>query len=63
MFSKQHYKAIASIIKESTMYTDDRESNFTVIPKVRLVTELCHVFQEDNPLFDKEKFSKACGLG
>uniref|UniRef100_A0A6M3KIX1 Uncharacterized protein n=1 Tax=viral metagenome TaxID=1070528 RepID=A0A6M3KIX1_9ZZZZ len=57
MFSKQHYKAIARIIAE--------ENNPRLLDegaRIYLCDELSILFQEDNPLFDKEKFSKACGL-
>jgi len=52
MFSKQHYKAVANII---ALTARDGTREF-------LTQEFIWLFEKDNPLFDKEKFSKACGL-
>jgi len=53
--TKKHFKAIASIIKESsTPYSRNK------INKDILVNDLCVVFSAINPRFDKQRFIDAC---
>jgi len=47
-FSKQHYNAVAKILKESRNVRD-------------VVYKLADMFESDNPKFDKENYIKACG--
>lgn len=55
MFTRQHYVAIASVIK-------------TVLPGVNradaahIATHLAQMFDEDNPNFDWDRFMVACGF-
>ncbi len=51
MFTKQHFIALAKLIKE----TDART-------KYELARDLAKFFSEDNPRFDSKKFFKASGL-
>ena len=53
MFSKQHYEAIAKIIR---MVTDTTGK----IERGALVGELSDYFERDNPNFDRNLFFKAC---
>lgn len=46
MFTKQHYKAIAEIVKSKDHKT--------------IVDKLAEYFKADNPLFKKELFVAAC---
>ena len=51
MFTKQHFKALAKLIKETDATT-----------KQQLALDLAKLFSEDNPRFDSKKFFKASGL-
>lgn len=67
MFTRQHYKAIAEIVKRNTDLGECR----VTLPKVSrtyrntrrfISSDLADYFAEDNPRFDREKFLEACGL-
>lgn len=51
MFTKQHFQALAKLIKESDATT-----------KQQLALDMAKLFSEDNPRFDSKKFFKASGL-
>ena len=51
MFTKQHFIALAKLIKESDATT-----------KQQLALDLAKLFQEDNSRFDSRRFFKACGI-
>jgi hypothetical protein len=51
MFTKQHFIALAKLIKESDATT-----------KYQIAQDLAKLFQEDNNRFSVSKFYKACGL-
>ena len=53
MFTKQHYEAIAAIIRGSTRPDGS-------IDGVSLEAGLISFFKNDNPLFDRERFLAAC---
>lgn len=66
-FTKQHYEAIAEVIKESAEYSEDylfRHGECSSYPRLimgdELLRVLCAMFEEDNPLFDRKKFWEAC---
>lgn len=59
MFTKQHYKVIADIIKTNQRKDD---TLFTMAAHLNLVKSLTEYFVKDNDMFDKQKFLKACGL-
>jgi len=55
--TKKHFKEIADIININAF---DKEE---VTPKeniIKLTEDLSEYFKTENPLFDKEKFLKAC---
>ncbi len=56
MFTKQHYKAIAEIIKKDTNSIRD----LVFVPKAALVKDLADYFTKDNEHFDRAKFLEAC---
>lgn len=59
MFTRQHYKAIAEIVKQN----EGTVNNIMVyIKRQRLCDDLADYFAADNPRFDREKFLEACGL-
>ena len=69
-FTKQHYEAIAKIIKSYTQAdpeppSDDTEVRLDAV-SVRtsrwIAKDLIDYFAKDNPRFDCDKFIKACGL-
>ena len=61
-FQKQHYEAIAKIIKENTDdHYDSEEGVCFDFLDTDLITQLVNYFEKDNPKFDKERFLKACG--
>ena len=51
MFTKQHFQALAKLLKETDATT-----------KQQLALDLAKLFSEDNPRFDRKKFFKASGL-
>lgn len=56
LFTRRHYIAIASIIKErSTLPLNSRDIKLTV-------EDLISYFEKDNELFDKDIFLEACGM-
>jgi len=62
MFTRQHYKAIAEIIKTHkhdliVTYSTEYKGG-----KNAVVTNLADYFTKDNPRFNKDKFLIACGL-
>lgn len=60
MLTRQHYKAIAEIIKHSdTLVIKPRGG---VGPRNDLKEKLADYFQEENPQFDRDKFLTNCGL-
>lgn len=48
MLTKKHFKAIASYIKEA-------QGDYNI-----LVNKLINMCKNENPLFDEDKFRKAC---
>ena len=70
MLSRKHYKAIASIIKDSSVEIVDETtqggfdgkeySSKMYINKELFMWELSRVLKEDNELFNCDKFYKAC---
>ena len=51
MFTKQHYKAIADILKECV----DEDLQYLIHPCV-LADKLATYFERDNPRFDRDKW-------
>ena len=51
MFSKQHFEALAKLIKTSDAKT-----------KFELAQDMAKLFSEDNDRFSVSKFYKACGI-
>jgi hypothetical protein len=66
MFTKQHYKAIAEIINNRKVTNDNYccgcELDGAEKTRLHIVNQLAGYFAQDNELFDREKFLKACGL-
>lgn len=60
MFTKQHYQAIANIIKGLTSNANVAWGGHGSIDKDYLVKALADYFEKDNPNFDRELFFKAC---
>jgi hypothetical protein len=51
MFTKQHFIALAKLLKETDATT-----------KQQLALDLAKLFSEDNSKFDSKRFYKACGI-
>jgi hypothetical protein len=51
MFTKQHFEALAKLIKTSDAKT-----------KFEIAQDMAKLFSEDNERFNVQKFFKACGL-
>lgn len=56
-FSRQHYEAIAEILKTAMENTKDKEAAYPVIQEIR--QKLIEMFSADNKSFDKNKFLTA----
>lgn len=60
-FQKRHYEQIARVIAEQLDHEGfDHESDKLIFKNV-LVEDLSRLFARDNPLFNAEKFRRACG--
>lgn len=68
MMTRKDYKVIAESIRKSgeyfaTVYSnDDMRETVTATAIGNVVTGLCEVLKQDNPLFNSDKFREACGL-
>ena len=63
MFTRQHYKAIAEIVKKNTDRHDHPQFNYwDAMGTDDFCDELADYFAADNPRFDRTKFLEACGL-
>lgn len=66
MFTKQHYKVIAEVITnphaDASDYHDGCMGNDRLIFTDKLIDDFIVRFEQDNPGFDKDEFSKACGF-
>ena len=60
-FTRQHYQAIASIIRAELTPHGIINSDHTNLPLTRLAENLAEYFAKDNPRFDHKKFLSACG--
>ncbi len=63
MITRQHYKAIAEIIKETPVDIDTDTTTTVERFRSEISRKLAVYFTNDNPRFDYEKFMAACGLG
>lgn len=59
MLTRQHYKAIAEIVKQNTVVTG---AVMCHVKRTAMVEDLANYFAQDNPRFDRAKFLEACGL-
>jgi hypothetical protein len=57
--SKKHYRALARIIYQGTQ----DYSELGAFPFGQLVQNLSDYLKRDNPLFDPERFRRACETG
>jgi hypothetical protein len=63
MFTRQHYTAIAKMIKETTdVYEHPHLVHFEAMDTEVFVNRLIEYFSNDNPRFDAKRFLVACGL-
>jgi len=59
MFTKQHYKAIAEIVKNHSFHD---HFNKLVVDTEEISQKLADYFAADNERFNRDKFLKACGI-
>lgn len=57
MFTKQHYEAIAEVLKTVGMLNSDFDSGREYIGHALML-----LFQEDNPNFNRKRFIEAANL-
>ncbi len=63
--TEAHYKSIAKIIKQAARTDRDYEPEITIGENNRrmwLIENLANYFEQDNTLFNRDNFVKACGL-
>ena len=58
MFTRKHYKSIATIIGNAAKEPSDGSSKIAVLRD--LISQFTALFTDDNTRFDKEKFKEAC---
>lgn len=59
-FSRQHYQAIADILKE--VYRNNEEEPVTKTIITDIGTKLIELFKKDNPRFDETRFRNAVSV-
>ena len=62
MFTRQHYKAVAEIIRKRQNLNTGTKRTPRFLYADDLAGDLADYFDEDNPQFDRQKFLEACGL-
>lgn len=66
MFTRQHYKAIAEIVKRNTtrIHIEDVTQISNGLPCLHpnTIGDMADYFAQDNPHFDRQKFLEACGV-
>jgi len=65
MMSKQNYVNFAVMLKQEkdTLTNYVNPGSISAIEELeRIVGEIAYLFSLDNPLFDRERFFKACGM-
>ena len=60
MFTRQHYKAIAEIIRYNRAKVAEGKSEDTI--EDCIACDIADFFADDNPRFDYTRFYKACGM-
>ena len=64
MLGRKIYRGVAQAILESDAFTTPiTNPTSTDLDKGVLVNKLVFLFQQDNPLFDADKFREACTKG
>ena len=59
--TRKDYRLIAKLIKDNTCSIEIGKPNATrKVYKKALIKELCAMFKDDNKLFNKDRFIKAC---
>jgi len=63
--TRKDYVAIAEVFKEQTKWLQpeiiqNEQQSYNTLR--HLAKDLCDVFERDNPLFDRDRFLKACGF-
>ena len=54
---KEDFKAIAEILKEGEISLNQNNCTFSMF-----IEKLADYFEKSNPIYDKQKFLKACGV-
>jgi len=60
MFTRQHYVAIATVLRE---HIDGARSDEYRASVVQVAHALAILFRQDNEQFDRDRFLKASGVG
>lgn len=60
MLTKKHFEAIANMIQNNTCVQIIQKHPAHYLLKDTFVKQLADYLEEENPLFDREKFYKAC---
>lgn len=62
MLTRQHYKAIAEMIRKQYKNESTSVAVYARPAVIEIARELADYFASDNPLFDRNKFMAACGI-
>ncbi len=61
--TKKHYEMVAKVFAKTRLYVEYEEHrNGRESARQYLAEELADQFASDNPLFDRARFLKACGV-
>ena len=59
--TRKHYRKIANIIKDNSIETKAFKNYVSIrLDKDNLIMDLILMFEDDNHLFDRDKFIDAC---
>lgn len=64
MFTRQHFEAIAEIVRRNAhiVGTSETFDEGACYAGSQIADELCDLFSADNPQFDREEFQRECGF-
>ena len=58
--TRKDYIKIARVIKDNTSTNEDISYSSSRLYKYNLIDDLIDIFEDDNPLFDRQRFINAC---
>jgi len=60
--SRKDYIKLAQLIKDNSRTHNSVNRGITHVISLDIISDLCDMLKEDNPNFDEDRFSAACGV-